>query len=575
MSLRDADANAFLRACPGAGKTYEVITRFLHRTVEERRKGVALLSFSNCAVDEAAERCGKLPEALKPPNFVGTFDAFIHRFITTPHLAAKGTQPRYVDEWGQIPDTEIRLRGNDRRVPFQLEWFDFEPDGTCSFDPERSHAGLRKAHRNLAERKSGALCRAASYKRKSLIRKGIVSCSAARVIAHGLLSIEATRSTVTERLAARFAEIIVDEMQDCSADELEILQMCRDANIDLVLVADLDQSIYEFRNAVPEAVRAFSDTLTTLPGLMTNRRSTPEISSINNSLRHNHHAESANRTSLETPVYVIVGEDPTRIRGTFLQLLRQHSVSHNDSIVLGHRQADATRISGNGTSNFSTNDSVASLAIAITEAADELAMPRDRQKPQTKIEAGLLKFLALSDVSRSIEDILEQASIDRRWFKRLTASTKTTMRPHIGSGRSVFAQQLKKSLNAVSWPAGHAINSSAIRTPTERSWRAVVTLPEPVEDAIRSSTIHGVKGQEFDAVLLAIPESLRRDGDNLTVLDHWEQDCPTEARRVLYVGASRASNLLAVTVASLHRDQMMRILEQDGVVYSEVAVLDS
>ena len=574
MSLRESDANAFLAACPGAGKTHEVITRFLYRTTEEGRRGIALLSFSNCAVDEAKARCSGQLEALRSPNFVGTFDGFIHRFITTPHLNAKGMLPRYVDEWGQLPDTTIRLGGSDSRLGFELEWFDFEPDGTCEIDVERPHSGMLPAHRALADRKADALCRRASSRWMGLIRNGIISCSAARIITTKLLSTDNTKQVVSQRLAARFAEIIVDEMQDCSADELEILRLCQEAGIDVMLVADLDQSIYEFRNAAPGAVRTFADTLTPLPGLMENRRSTPEISSINNSLRFNHHVETARRASLGLPVFVIVDEEPRQVRSAFLQLLTRNSIHRDDAIVLAHRHVDAERIAGNGGSTSSTRDRVASLAVAVGKASDPLALPRDRQRAQTKIRSSLLAFLGLYDPSTSVEQTLFQAGLGERWFARLTASVKSSVLPHLASGRSIFTQELKRVLSAIDWPEGHTVQLSTIRTPASRSWAAVAAMPDSDEDAIRASTVHGVKGREFGGVLLAMAHSLRSDGDNLTVLDHWEQDRASEARRVLYVGASRASDLLALAVPSSHHKQVTRILSQDAVAYREIVAND-
>lgn len=83
-ALVDATDSLFAIACPGAGKTRAMVTRFLKRTAEEPRKGICLISFTNAAVDEVRRRCGSHNEALKAPNFVGTFDSFLHRFIVTP-----------------------------------------------------------------------------------------------------------------------------------------------------------------------------------------------------------------------------------------------------------------------------------------------------------------------------------------------------------------------------------------------------------------------------------------------------------------------------------------------------------
>src|SRR5580658_9559522 len=78
------DAEAFVQACPGAGKTETVVSRLadLARTLPLRR-GIAVLSFTNSAVEEFMERCARegLASLLRHPGFVGTFDAFVRHFL--------------------------------------------------------------------------------------------------------------------------------------------------------------------------------------------------------------------------------------------------------------------------------------------------------------------------------------------------------------------------------------------------------------------------------------------------------------------------------------------------------------
>ncbi|WP_371272122.1 UvrD-helicase domain-containing protein [Streptomyces sp. cf124] len=60
MKLTDAQS-----ACPGAGKTRAMVARFLKRTAEEPRRGIALISFTNAAVDEVRRRCGNADAPLR------------------------------------------------------------------------------------------------------------------------------------------------------------------------------------------------------------------------------------------------------------------------------------------------------------------------------------------------------------------------------------------------------------------------------------------------------------------------------------------------------------------------------
>ena len=569
MSLRDAPPNSFLCACPGAGKTYQVVDRYLDRTASEKRKGIALLSFSNSAVDEARLRCGTTVEALKAPNYLGTFDSFIHRFLVTPHLVAAGSRPSYVEEWGDLPNTTLRLSGRDSSLGFSLEWFDIETSGECTLDVDRPHVGFWNAHRHLAERKTERLCSMATSRWKGLVRAGLVSCSAARVIARDLLSHGTRRQIVSERLSGRFAEIIVDEMQDCGPDELEILALCVDSGVDLVLVADMDQSIYEFRNAVPHEVLGFVSSLQQLPGMMTNRRSAPAICLINSSLRAGRAAESPLDTRDGHPIVLLTGGKPDDIRQRFIGVLDDLGIDHNESIVVAHRRKDAMDIAGQRLNESKTSDRVVKIAIAASILSNPLSNPKDKRRARNTIELLVLNYIGLSG-SPSVDTLLLEAGINQRWFKRLIAQLLAALSNPLRPGRAEFTGSLKSLLTSVPWPAGYSLETGAVRTPTDKSWRAVDTVMTSYgETALRAATIHSVKGQEFQAVLLRIPEDLRADSEDLTVLDHWEHDRPTEDRRVMYVGASRPSDLLALSVSQSHGEQTARILEVTGVPFIE------
>src|SRR3989304_709163 len=87
-----------LRAAPGSGKTWTSCRRFIWRGANwpHSAGGLALLSFTNAAIREfqtATIKIGRR-DLLSDPNYVGTFDAFVERFIISPfgHIISKGTK---------------------------------------------------------------------------------------------------------------------------------------------------------------------------------------------------------------------------------------------------------------------------------------------------------------------------------------------------------------------------------------------------------------------------------------------------------------------------------------------------
>ena len=77
-----------LRAAPGSGKTWTSCRRFIWRAANWPHPvgGLALLSFTNAAIREfkTATTNVRRRDLLSDPNYVGTFDSFVERYILAP-----------------------------------------------------------------------------------------------------------------------------------------------------------------------------------------------------------------------------------------------------------------------------------------------------------------------------------------------------------------------------------------------------------------------------------------------------------------------------------------------------------
>lgn len=76
--------------------------------------------------------------------------------------------------------------------------------------------------------------------------------------------------------------IIVDEVQDCSRDDWEIIDLLATGQGNLCIVGDPDQSIYEWRGAVPDKLVNFACDTDVI--LSRNYRSTPQILDVANQI---------------------------------------------------------------------------------------------------------------------------------------------------------------------------------------------------------------------------------------------------------------------------------------------------
>lgn len=270
--------SAFVHACPGAGKTRMIIARLAKiANALPPRRGVAVLSFTNSAVDEFRERCrtAGLDPLLKHPSFVGTLDAFVRHFVVLPGSAAiSAMRPIILDSWDTL-GIEVRLSGKMafRGDAVSLDLFDAE---TNVIDPARiGHAGLRNHVRQYQARYQ----QTAAQRRRGLLQAGYLSASDARVLTQRLIRDPVNGGALGRALAARFHEVMVDEGQDCNPLDLQILSWLREHGVHVVFVCDPDQAIYEFRNGNPAGVQAFKETypVETRRGLTGNFRSSPAV----------------------------------------------------------------------------------------------------------------------------------------------------------------------------------------------------------------------------------------------------------------------------------------------------------
>lgn len=579
QALVDAEDSLFAEACPGAGKTRAMVARFLKRTAEEPRRGIALISFTNAAVDEVRRRCGAQADALRAPHFVGTFDSFIHRFLVTP-LYVKGynRKPNYVQSWADVSATSFRLVPDlGKAEDLKFSWFDFEPDGRAHLDLNRvpTSFGDAAVRRHLTQRKHEAEAKASDIFGR-LLEAGTISCEAARLLAAFWMTTLVERALLGTLLKARFAEIIVDEAQDCGTEELDILRFLRDCGVRVVMVGDLDQSIYEFRNATPAAVKDFAAELPVQLRLEDNWRSSPAICAFNSGLRSGQLVETARgeHSIVETPIHLVEFSALDQIVPAALDVAEQYKLVADDLVVLSHAEAHGMKAAGVASMEGAGSNRVLAIANAGFKLRSGATDPKTRKKVVDQVQRAILKTLT---VGRDVEHhgsaaICEKIGIEPRWLEIFAVRMALSLDAG-GMTRGAFAAAVRDSLKTADWSDGPAPAASDLgrlfKAPSESAWASVANYGN--SPSIRYSTVHGVKGMEFTGVVLILPDRLRVDRvTERTVLDDWEGGHNTEARRVLYVAGSRAQQLLVCAVHRKHIDRVSTLLGAKGIPYNKV-----
>jgi hypothetical protein len=155
-------------------------------------------------------------------------------------------------------------------------------------------------------------------------------------------------------------------------------------------------------------------------------------------------------------------------------------------------------------------------------------------------------------------------ALDERWLRDAAVRLAVSLDPSANDAKA-YALGLRQYIAGIRWPAGTTPRTDLgmmFKAPAQKDWQAA---SRDAAETFASATIHSVKGREFPAVVVVLPKNLLTDAGNHHVLEHWERGMPSELRRVLYVGASRAQKLLILAAHTDHANRVTRLLKKDGV----------
>lgn len=551
-----------IEAGPGAGKTRTVVERMNVQSTPA--SGIALISFTNAAADEAKRRTTGT-EVTNPPNFIGTFDKFLHMFVVTPwHLRTYGIRPNYVDSWDDLGSGLQFVRHSAVRGPgLKLSSFSLAGNGKMSYPDTIQSADRVYANQLLrAGHSPSDLTNLASRTIQSLLDRGLYDCDCARFQALEIL--KSDESWLTDRLSRRFSEIIVDEFQDCSESELKIVEALIGLDISVVVVADPDQAIYEFRQASPSIYKQYRQSLNpaSITELTTNYRSTPAICQLVNSLRiiGKSPAKSVHNDD-DSSIFILVGS-PSFQREQQSALLAGANIPVHKSLVLSHRKKDSALLAGIAVdSSGSDHRTFRILRIAAT-----LRTSRSTRIRKDEVRKLGIILVDLFDWDKSVLRTSEKRELLELSDSALGSIASGLLHKSVGWDDAEIARDQIVSYLEEALPPSDIPRKSlrvALQKLKEEHWVWwAAALSNASNVVFPASHIHAVKGLEFDAVLLALNASSRNPSN---VLDDWEIGESTDALRVLYVGASRAKKLLSIASPPKSADQLRRVLNSHGV----------
>lgn len=247
-------------ACPGSGKTTLLLAKLLsisNHSPLKNNSGICVLSHTNVAINEIRDKFGeKANELATYPNFIGTIQSFIDKYVVFPYLT------RFTNEQISILDQETYshilwetakynpscfgtfysyINRKIRTLSHISSPVDYVKDLVSDSDKN-----LLYNNNIISNNKSGSAKQFIKLK-NVLLEKGITNFNDTYFFAKRIS--KDFKNELSAILSKRFSYVLIDEYQDCDEVQRDVLNAIFDSSYTIVQkIGDMDQSIFNNQN---------------------------------------------------------------------------------------------------------------------------------------------------------------------------------------------------------------------------------------------------------------------------------------------------------------------------------------
>lgn len=365
---------------------------------------------------------------------------------------------------------------------------------------------------------------------------------------------------IAKSIALRFPVIILDEAQDTSEEQMRILDLLCAAGLEsMYIVGDPDQAIYEWRNANPESfLEKMHDSEWTQLVLSENFRSSQMICNATYIFSDTNKDKKANNASGPFATYnkkpVLFLYDKDTAEDLIIQRFKEECTACDIS-VSPDKVAIVTR------SKIHSDDSIDNLwktpETELLARASFEWMCDNRKKAYVFCERALFQMVVkdLKDIDVSIEWDVSQIIQYAKWKQvvieiliRLPSADEECGQ-WVTNSRDIVHKILVS--HNVAMRDGITMNDAIKIKTRDKKHPDFRKIPIRCYFEIKSkaeytySSIHGVKGETFDALMLLIHGTV---GNTLTPSFLANGKTNTELMRIAYVAMTRPRKLLVVAM---------------------------
>jgi DNA helicase-2/ATP-dependent DNA helicase PcrA len=536
-----AGGNFFLLSRPGSGKTRTVGIRVARLATQLLPVRVAATSYTNVAIRQIEATIRERGVVLDSRHFTGTIHQFLLDYVLYPfsHLL-KIKQPLNLimdNEWSKWPHVIYK---DDLKKRLPVGMLHYTTSGAFKVHKEPAIGVSRgEAETNqvtqVRERKQDAR------------KRGLVSGSDAMFYAQKILT---DYPMIGAAVAERFDEIIVDEAQDTSDVQLKCLELLHSSGKlrSLVLVGDMEQSIYSFMGAHPDSCEELVKKLDLVEiPLKQNFRSSQAICNVTCRFCGRADADEAvgsNKDCAITPEIVLYdAANPRSAVDIYKTRLATHGIGEQHAVVLARGRKFRDRING-----LSSAEGAHRFVTALGRLRAAYVEQRTVSRDELRIAERVMAQMAWGDAA--LIDDSERYLAVRRTIMSLVRDLPDFDGP-LSDWISETREKVKTSLALLTdepetKPQYVVKSKKAFETATASA--TFSTQPT----SLLARTVHDAKGESHEAVLLVVqPRHGQTDQAGLwsaPLLGQEVDKGQKEELRIAYVALTRAERYCAVAL---------------------------
>ncbi|MCM8809804.1 MAG: UvrD-helicase domain-containing protein [Candidatus Omnitrophica bacterium] len=327
--IKCIDSSLHLQACPGSGKTTTLLAKLYilsEKMPFENNKGICVLTHTNVAIDIIKNKLGdKANRLLSYPNFFGTIQSFVDKYLAIPaYIKCFGYKPNFIDvelQREKMLKTHF-LRGFSKKALNNLKSFECannifgyytfkkeENDFKIVFSNTKKEINIKKpsSRNNWSENEIIEVKKAAIKLKIKVIKDDrIISYDDAFDFAKYYLE---KFPELKNLFSSRFKFVFIDEAQDTSAIQKEIIEKCFKENVIIQWIGDVNQGIMNDNISEPAWQPKEDERYRLISLTKSHRISQPVANLIKNVAVNTYESLNGNNEIKIKPILIVFHED--------------------------------------------------------------------------------------------------------------------------------------------------------------------------------------------------------------------------------------------------------------------------